>query len=85
MRAEPTRNVNVSHELYHELKRLSLVHDRSVDELIRHAVEIHYSDTAVAARHRLVDRLARLEAGLGDVEELREQVSENSRSMRLRS
>ena len=75
MVADSTASVALPHALIHELERLALVHDRSVGELIRHAVEIHYSDAAVSARHRLVDRLARLEAELGDVDELHEQIA----------
>ena len=71
-------------ELYRELERLSLLHDRTVSDLIRHAVEIHYSDAAVSARHRLVDRLARLESELGDPEALQEQIAEDSRTIRAR-
>ena len=78
------KNIAVSAELYRELKRLSLLHERSVSELIRHAVEIHFSDAAVSARHRLVDRLARLESELGDPETLHEQIAEDSRTVRTR-
>ena len=79
-----TRNVTLPLELYRELDRLSLLHERSLSDLIRHAVEIHFSDTAVAARHRLVDRLARLESELGDAEALQEQIAEDSRTLRAR-
>lgn len=78
------REIALPLALFRELERLSLVHDRSVDELIRHAVEIHYSHAAVSARHRLVDRLARLEAELGDPDELHDQIVEDSRAMRSR-
>jgi hypothetical protein len=78
------RNVPVPAELYRELERLSLLHERSVSDLIRHAVEIHYSDAAVSARYRLVDRLARLESELGDPETLQEQIAEDSRTVRMR-
>ncbi len=81
---DATMNIAVSLELYRELKRLSLLHERSVSELIGHAVEIHYGDAAVSARHRLVDRVARLEAELGDEERLQEQIAEDSRALRAR-
>jgi predicted CopG family antitoxin len=81
---EATMNITVPLELYRELKRLSLLNERSVSELIGHAVEIHYGDAAVSARHRLVDRLARLEAELGDQERLQEQIVEESRAIRAR-
>ena len=84
MELHSTRSIELPAELYRELRRLALVHERSMDELIRHAVEIHFSDTAVAARHRLVDRLARLEAGLGDRDQLQDQVADSSRSLRER-
>jgi len=76
--------VPVPIELYRELKRLSLRHEKSVVELIRHAVEIHYGDAAVSARLRLVDRLARLEADLGDAEILQDEIVEGSRAIRAR-
>ena len=69
-------------ELFRELERLSLLHERSVSDLIRHAIEIHYGDAAVSARHRLVDRLARLEAELGDAETLQDQIVADSRTLR---
>ena len=75
------KSILIPLELYRELERLSLVHERSVSDLIRHAVEIHYSDAAVSARHRLVDRLARLESGLGDAEVLQDQIAEDSRAI----
>jgi len=68
-------------ELYRELERLSLLHERSVSDLIRHVMEIHYGDAAVSARHRLVDRLARLESELGDAETLQDQIAEDSRAI----
>ena len=77
-------NITVPLELYRELKRLSLLHERSLPELIGHAVEIHYGDAAVSARHRLVDQLARLEAELGDQDRLQEQIVEDSRAIRAR-
>lgn len=83
MRGEgSTRSVSLPLELCRELERLALLHERSVSDLIRHAVEIHFSDAAVAARHRLVDRLARLESELGDPETLLEQIAEDSRTVR---
>ena len=81
---ESIMNITVPLELYRELKRLSLLHERSVSQLIGHAIEIHYGDAAVSARHRLVDRLARLEAELGDPERLQEQIVEESRTIRAR-
>lgn len=83
-RGDKTRNVSLPIELYRELDRLSLLHERSLSDLIRHAVEIHFSDVAVAARHRLVDRLARLESELGDAEVLQEQIAEDLRTLRSR-
>ena len=79
-----TKSVSLPIELYRELDRLSLLHERSLSDLIRHAVEIHFGDAAVAARHRLVDRLARLESDLGDAETLQEQIAEDSRAIRSR-
>ena len=77
-------NITVPLELYRELRRLSLLNERSVSELIGHAAEIHYGNAAVSARHRLVDRLARLEAELGDRERLQEQIVKDSRAIRAR-
>ena len=75
------KTIPIPLELYREFERLSLLHERSVSDLIRHAVEIHYSDEAVSARHRLVDRLARLESDLGDAEALQDQIAEDSRAI----
>lgn len=79
-----TRSISLPIDLYRELDRLSLLHERSLSDLIRHAVEIHFSDAAVAARHRLIDRLARLESELGDAETLQEQIAVDSRTIRSR-
>ena len=79
-----TREVALPTSLCRELERLAMVHEKSVVELIRHAVEIHYGDAAVSARHRLIDRLARLEAELGDRESLQDQIAHNCRVMRAR-
>lgn len=78
---EDVKNIPIPLELYRELERLSLLHERSVSDLIRHVVEMHYGDAAVSARHRLVDRLARLESDLGDAETLQEQIAEDSRAI----
>ena len=80
-RRDALKTIPIPIELYRELERLSLLHERSVSDLIRHAVEIHYSDAAVSARHRLVDRLARLESDLGDAEALQDQIAEDSRAI----
>ena len=78
----PAIEVALPVELYRDLKRLALRHERSVAELIRHAVEIHYGNAAVAARLRLVDRLARLEAGLGDEDRLHDEIANEARTLR---
>ncbi len=75
------KRIPIPLELYRELERLSLLHERSVSDLIRHVMEIHYGDAAVSARHRLVDRLARLESELGDAETLQDQIAEDSRAI----
>ena len=75
------KSISIPLELYRELERLSLLHERSVSDLIRHVMEIHYGDAAVSARHRLVDRLARLESELGDAETLQDQIAEDSRAI----
>ena len=80
-RRDAVKRIPIPLELYRELERLSLLHERSVSDLIRHVVEIHYGDAAVSARHRLVDRLARLESDLGDAETLQEQIAEDSRAI----
>lgn len=80
-RREAFKSIPIPLELYRELERLSLLHERSVSDLIRHVVEIHYGDAAVSARHRLVDRLARLESELGDAETLQDQIAEDSRAI----
>lgn len=77
--ASSFETIKVPQELYRKLERLSLLHERSVSDLIRHALDIHYSDDAVSARHRLVDRLARLESRLGDEETLHDQIAHDSR------
>ena len=84
MAVTTTRNVPLPWSLYRELDRLAMLHEKSVPELIGHAVEIHYGDAAVSARHRLIDRLARLEAELDDPENLHDQIAENSRIVRTR-
>jgi hypothetical protein len=81
---EPVIGIRVPVDLYRELERLALLHERSIVDLIRHAVAIHYSDAAVSARHRLVDRLARLESALGDPETLHDQIAADSRAVRMR-
>ena len=80
-RGDAVKSIPIPLELYRELQRLSLLHERSVSDLIRHMVELHYSNAAVSARHRLVDRLARLESELGDAEALQDQIAEDSRAI----
>ena len=80
-RRDAVKSIPIPIELYRELERLSLLHERSVSDLIRHMVEIHYSNAAVSARYRLVDRLARLESELGDAETLQDQIAEDSRTI----
>ena len=58
-------SVPVSPALYRRLENLSMRHERTVDELLEAAVEMHYGEESVNARFRVVDRLARLEADLG--------------------
>lgn len=81
---EPVTSIPVPVDLYRELERLAMLHERSMADLIRHAVAIHYSDAAVSARHRLIDRLARLESALGDPETLQDQIAADSRAVRMR-
>jgi hypothetical protein len=87
--------VPVSMVLFHRLQMLAAEQQRSVSELVEQAVELQFGQSAVPepgptpgeselseARLRLIDRLARLEAGLGDPEELHEQVRRESRRLR---
>lgn len=77
-----TRNIPISFDLYQKLQSLSGQYHRPVDELLENAIEIQYGETAVAARQRLMDRLARLEASLGDRERLETEVIRESRLVR---
>ena len=77
-----TKNIPISFDLYRRLQSLSGEYHRPVDELLEDAIEIQYGDTAVAARQRLMDRLARLEESLGDRERLESDVIRESRLVR---
>ena len=79
-----TTSITFPADFYRKMRKLSLTHDKSVSELVQHAIEMHYSDAASSARHRLIDRLARLEADIGDPETLFEQISEASRVVKAR-
>lgn len=82
---EDTRDrkiISVSGRFYRRLEKLSLRHDRTVDDLLEHAIELHFGEEAAEARLRLMDRLARLEACLGDPDLLLEEVAEQTRVLR---
>lgn len=79
-----TKEIAVPLDFYRRLQTLATKHQRSVSELLQQAVEIHYGETAVAARMRVIDRLARLEASLGDPSELADEITAESRRIRRR-
>jgi hypothetical protein len=78
------RLISISGRFYRRLEELSLRHDRTVDDLLEHAIELHFGDDATQARLRLMDRLARLEARLGDSDALLEEIAEATRALRSR-
>ena len=71
-----------SERAYERLTFLALRHERSIGELLAHAVEMHYGDKAVDARLRVVARLARLEASLGDPDVLADELKQAVRELR---
>jgi hypothetical protein len=77
-----TVSVEVPASFFRRLEALAIRHDRTVIDLVQHAVDVQYGDDAVTARLRLVDRLARLEARLGDVDSLLDDVARESRITR---
>lgn len=79
-----TTQITVPSEFYRKMRKLSRLHEKTMSELIQHAIEVHYSDAAVSARHRLIDRLARLEADIGDREILFDEIAQESRAVRTR-
>lgn len=74
--------ISVSRRFYRRLEELSLRHDRTVDDLLEHAIELHFGEEAARARLRLMDRLARLEARLGNSDLLLEEIAEETRALR---
>lgn len=77
--------IDVPVGFYRRLEQLALRHDRTVGDLLEHAIEIHFGDEVAQARLRLIDRLARLEARLGDSEDsdlLLEEIADQSRALR---
>lgn len=74
--------IDVPGGFYRRLEQLALRHDRTVGDLLEHAIEIHFGDEVAQARLRLIDRLARLEARLGDSELLLEEIADQSRALR---
>ena len=80
-RRDAVKSIPIPLELYRELERLSLLHERSGSFFIRHVVEIHYSDAAVSALFCRCVLLARLESELGDAETLQDQIAEDSRAI----
>lgn len=77
-----TRDVSVPEDFYRRLERLALRYERSVADLVQYAVDVQFGEEAATARLRLMDRLARLEAGLGDPETLHEEIARDARAMR---
>jgi Ribbon-helix-helix protein, copG family len=74
--------------LYRRLEGLARAQERTMVELVREAVEIQFGDDAAHARVRLLDRLARLEAGLEGLhglEDLEDQIRKDARRTRLAS
>lgn len=78
------KEIPVPLDFYRRLQTLASKHQQSVSELLQQAVEIQFGETAVAARMRVIDRLARLEASLGDPSELAEEITTETRRMRRR-
>ena len=76
------KNIDVSGGFYHRLEQLARRYDRTVDDLLEHAVEIHFGDEVSQARRRLIDRLARLEERLGNSDVLLDEIAEQSRVLR---
>ena len=75
--------IDVSGGFYRRLEQLARHHDRTVGDLLEHAIVIHFGDEVTLARRRLIDRLARLEARLGDSDLLLEEIADQSRALRL--
>ena len=82
MAQETTRDVALPEDFCRRLERLALRYERSVSDLVQYAVDVHFGEDAATARLRLMDWLARLEAGLGDPETLQEEIARDARFMR---
>jgi hypothetical protein len=62
-------SISIPGALYRRLEAVARERERTVVDVLGEAVEIHFgidTDDAARARIRLIDRLARLEAELGD-------------------
>ena len=83
MTSQPDATIALPPALLRRLEELASRHERSVEDIVRQAIELHYDDddSVESARSRLVDRLARLEAGLGDAATLQEQVAAETRRL----
>lgn len=85
MTREPDSSIAVPAALFRRLQELASRHASSIEDIVQHAIELHYDDGVASARLRLVDRLARLEAGLGDAAELQHQIAAEARWLRARA
>jgi hypothetical protein len=72
--------IDVPGGFYRRLDPLALRHDRTVSDLLEHAIRIHFGEEVAQARLRLIDRLARFEARLGDSDLLLEEIADQSRA-----
>lgn len=85
MTREPRPSIAVPATLFRRLQELSSRHGSSVEDIVQHAIELHYDDGVASSRLRLLDRLVRLEAGLGDAAQLQEQIASEARWLRARA
>ena len=77
-------SIQLPRRLAKKLEWLAVRHERTVSGLIEHALEIQYGEAVAAARLRVVDRLARLEASLGDAAELERDLARETFAFRHR-
>lgn len=85
MTREANSSIAVAEALFRRLQDLACRHGSSIEDIVQHAIELHYDDGLASARLRLLDRLARLEGGLGDAAQLQEQIAAEARWLRTRA
>ncbi len=62
-------------KLYEDLERVAKEQGCSVGQLVRDATQIQYGVGGIAARLRAVELMSKLEAPIGEPDELEEQIS----------